>query len=328
MKKCGGMIITVFVMILMVSIEIECTNKVKDVQIITDTESGKVEGNKEANGIYSFKGIPYGASTEPPLRWKPPESPLAWAPNVLDCKNYRSICPQTPSERFPLSNMSETCLHLNIWTPDYEVSSLRPVYVFIHGGFFIEGAGSDILWSGEFAIEQSADAVVIVTMNYRLGPLGYLNSEELGFEGNYGFQDTIFALQWIQRNIANFGGDPNQVTISGQSAGAMMIGLHLIRNTSQVLFHDAVMESAPMGILFRYPSENIPYTSKFVNLMNCNTNTVSCLNTVSWTTIITAQASREFILTLPINTTEIMFWQPVIDGKLIPAQPIDALVSM
>ncbi|QLA15509.1 carboxylesterase/lipase family protein [Desulfolutivibrio sulfoxidireducens] len=194
------------------------------------------------DGVY--KGIPYAAPPVGELRWRPPQPAVAWTePREFD--EFGPQCPQPDAD----DATSEDCLTVNIWTPDDRDGAKLPVMVFIHGGAFAGGAGSLPLYDGAKLAEAG---VVVVTMNYRLGALGFLAHPALsaesgqGVSGNYGLLDQRAALAFVRDNIAAFGGNPKNITVFGQSAGAASILLHLTSPGSQGLFHRAVLQS-PVG---------------------------------------------------------------------------------
>ncbi len=212
-------------------------------------EGGLIQGVK-TDGVWSFLGIPYAAPPVGELRWKPPQPVEPWK-DVRSCKDYAPSCPQlvgmTAVGPLSVGDMSEDCLYLNIWSPAERPSDALPVMVWLHGGSFVSGSGSLPLYSGNQLARKGA---VVVTVNYRLGPLGFLAhpglSEESaeGVSGNYGLLDQIAALEWVQRNIAFLGGDPHRVTVFGESAGAMSI-LHLmVSPRAEGLFQRAIAQSA------------------------------------------------------------------------------------
>ncbi len=202
---------------------------------------------RRADGVY--RGIPYAAPPVGERRWKPPAPPVSWTdPREFDA--YGPVCPQPTADGDP---MSEDCLTLNVTAPA-EASPAGsgnglPVMVFFHGGSFIGGAGSLSLYEGENLVDRG---VILVTVNYRLGPLGYLAHPLLsaespdGVSGNYGLLDQIAALTWVRDNIAAFGGDPAKVTIFGQSAGAESVCLLLVSPLARGLFRAAIAESPVM----------------------------------------------------------------------------------
>ncbi|MGO4812586.1 carboxylesterase/lipase family protein [Cupriavidus sp. 2MCAB6] len=211
---------------------------------VVKTEAGAVSGIGE--GVKNYRGIPYAAAPEGKLRWQPPQPAQPWE-GVLDGSRFGPDCPQ-PAEYPELrgNGMSEDCLRLNIWTPAKVASDKLPVMVWIHGGGFRYGSGSHPTYDGEALARRG---VVVVTINYRLGLLGFLAHPGLAAEspthtsGNYGLMDQMAALRWVQRNIAAFGGDPAKVTVFGQSAGAHSISTLLLSPKSKGLFQQAIMQS-------------------------------------------------------------------------------------
>jgi carboxylesterase type B len=202
-----------------------------DRSIIIDTTLGKVIGKKK-NGIVSYLGIPYA---EPPLgrlRFRPPRPKRPWYPAIYKATEYSPECLQ--SELFvPLDESQlprdEDCLYLNIWTPNdagtRQQAELYPVLIWIYGGAFIHGGATQPQYSGR---QLAKKGVIVISFNYRVGALGFLVSISDGLYGNYGLADQKLAIQWVQDNIRSFGGDPNRITLFGESAGAMSIVLHLL----------------------------------------------------------------------------------------------------
>ena len=190
-------------------------------QIVT-TQYGKVKGTTE-NGVHKWKGIPYAKPPVGQWRFKAPEPPEVWE-DVLDATAYGPICPQ-PSDLLSLSytelpRQSEDCLYVNVFAPDTPSQNL-PVMVWIHGGAFYLGAGSEPLYDGSKLAAQGE--VIVVTLNYRLGPFGFLHlsSFDEAYSDNLGLLDQAAALKWVRENISAFGGDPDNVTVFGESAGGI-----------------------------------------------------------------------------------------------------------
>jgi para-nitrobenzyl esterase len=214
--------------------------KEKPLSTIIVTEDGKVEGKQE-NGFKSFKGIPFAAPPVGELRWKDPQPVKPWE-GVLKADTFACGCSQAQN----LNPQSEDCLYLNIWTPANFASEKLPVMVWIHGGGFSAGAPLESTYYGEKLTQKG---VIYVSVAYRLGQLGFLAHPELSAEspnkvsGNYGILDQIAALQWIQRNIAAFGGDPAKVTIFGESAGAISVSILCASPLARGLFTGAISES-------------------------------------------------------------------------------------
>jgi para-nitrobenzyl esterase len=209
-----------------------------------------------------FKGIPYAAPPVGDLRWQPPVShtprdgvqtaiefatPCVQPPwNVGFQRNIARIFGTDPDLVPPLAETSEDCLHLNVWSPNFGGNELLPVMFWIHGGSNVSGAGSDGTYDGK---NLAGKGVVVVTVNYRLNVLGFFahpaltDESERGVSGNYGLLDQIAALKWVQRNIAAFGGDPELVTIFGESAGAVDVGYLMASPLADGLFHRAISQS-------------------------------------------------------------------------------------
>src|SRR6266849_3278495 len=193
-------------------------------------DAGALEGAIDsASGVLVFFGIPYAAPPLGPLRWRPPQPAQHWS-GIREAKRLSHNCMQVHvwDDIDPFTaGVSEDCLYLNVWTTKVGSSApRRPVMVWIHGGGFFAGFGGEERHNGARLAEKGA---VLVTLNYRLGPLGFLAHPALAAEsphhasGNYGLLDQIAALQWVQRNISRFGGDPRRVTIFGESAGGVSV---------------------------------------------------------------------------------------------------------
>lgn len=210
------------------------------------TTAGPVVGRVDA-GVASWLGIRYAAPPVGRLRFMPPEDPEAWEVPV----NTTSFGPDCWQSRVgnldPPGAAAEDCLFLNVWAPR-RVERQHAVMVWLHGGAFQMGAASRAEYWGEALAKRG---VVLVSLNYRLGALGFAVSVDDGLWGNNGLEDQRKALQWVQANVASFGGDPQRVTIFGESAGAMCVGLHLLSEDAGHLFHGAIVQSNPFGYKYR-----------------------------------------------------------------------------
>ena len=218
--------------------------------LVVRTKAGELRGARE-NGIAVFRGVPYAAAPVGELRFAPPQPVPAWR-GVRDASQDGPIPPQGRSRLAHVMGdferpQSEDCLTLNIWTPAAD-SKKRPVLVWIHGGAFASGAGSLPWYSGErFAANGD---VVVVSINYRLGALGFLCLPGVS-DGNLGLLDQVAALRFVRDNIAAFGGDPDNVTVVGQSAGAASIAILMTMPQARGLFRRAILQSTPFGRMSR-----------------------------------------------------------------------------
>jgi para-nitrobenzyl esterase len=208
-------------------------------------EGGQVAGLAE-NGLAVFKGIPFAAPPLGKLRWKPPQPVIPWD-GILQANEFAPQCPQAqfiPGIQAPES--SEDCLYLNVWTPANSTSETLPVMVWIHGGGFALGSTNAPMYYGD---QLAHKGVVVVSIAYRLGPLGFMchpeltAESELGISGNYGLLDQIAGLRWVQNNIGAFGGDPHNVTIFGESAGGISVSMLCASPLAKGLFNRAISQS-------------------------------------------------------------------------------------
>lgn len=287
----------------------------------------KVAAGADSATINVFRGIRYATAK----RWQPPEG-YTWT-GVDTATTAGPICPQPAEAGGP--QQSEDCLFLNVWAPPSATpADTLPVMVFIHGGAFVTGAGSSPLYDGAYL--AAVGNVVVVTLNYRLGPLGFLylgKSYGQGTTGNYGLLDQQQALTWVQTNISAFGGDPKKVTVFGESAGAMSVGLHLFSiPTSKTLFRAAIMESNPMGVVYRDTTrakkDAAVYVDSLCSIAGAGRN---CSKTLGWLQSVPLQqvmsAALVFDTTHAINRilagnlSEALPWTPTMDGSFVRQQP-------
>ena len=215
-------------------------------QPVVKVESGFLEGTRFGveRDAAAFLGVPYAAPPVGNLRWKPPEGAPLWS-DTRKANKFGSPCPQLPARWFPYIEGNEDCLYLNIWTTKFRSDANRPVLVYFHGGSNTQGYSQ----MTPLGPPLSQMGLVVVSANYRLGPFGFFAHPALTMEsehhssGNYGLLDQLQALKWVKKNIREFGGDPDQVTVLGQSAGAVDICLLMTSPLAQGLFQGAILES-------------------------------------------------------------------------------------
>jgi para-nitrobenzyl esterase len=227
--------------------------------------------------IAAFLGLPYAAPPTGNLRWRPPQPPAAWKA-IRDATHFAPSCPQ-PKGPFAAGVRSEDCLYLNVYTPALRSSDGggRPVLVWIHGGSLVTGAGRDY-----DPTKLAADGIVVVTINYRLGALGFLAHPALaswpgGPSGNYGLMDQQAALRWVQDNIGRFGGNPHNVTIAGESAGGLSVLAHLVSRGSRGLFERAIVESGSFALTQQSLVTAEAAGEAFTSKAGCPDQTAECL---------------------------------------------------
>jgi len=287
--------------------------------MIVETASGKVQG-REKDGILDFRGIPYAASTAGEFRFQPPRPAEPWA-GVRDATTFGPIAIQnqgTMEAMFgaPPQEMSEDALSLNIWTPAAD-DGKRPVMVWIHGGAFVSGTGATPWYDGR---SFARDDIVVVTINYRLGALGFLYVDG---QGNFGILDQVAALEWVRDNIAAFGGDPAKVTIFGESAGGMSVGTLLGLPAAKGLFGKAIPQSGAAHHV-RSADEAERQTEAFLAELGIEASTpadaADRLRGISVEKLLEAQAT---MVAKGFNGG--LAFMPVVDGVALPQQPIDAI---
>ena len=287
---------------------------------IVETTAGAVEGRIK-DGILDFRGIPYAAPPVGELRFRPPQPPAPW-PGVRDATRFGPMAPQNQGamERMfgaPPRPMDEDCLTLNVWTPACD-DGKRPVMVWIHGGAFLYGTGATPWYDGR---SFARDDVVLVTINYRLGALGFLHVDG---QGNNGILDQVAALEWVRDNIAAFGGDPGNVTAFGESAGAMSVGTLLGLPAAKELFVKAIPESGAAHSP-RSADEAEELANRFLVELGVDRGplAVDHLRDLPTQALLDAQATvveRE----MGAGGRGLPF-TPVVDGVVLPEPPIDAI---
>src|SRR5580700_6124441 len=253
---------------------------------VTGTANGAVRG--VANGaVDEFLGIPYAAPPVGALRWQPPQPAASWS-GVRDATQFAPHCPQLGGP-FGLASTSENCLFLNVFTPSHRrYGSHFPVMVWIHGGALVSGESNDY-----DPTQMVADGVTVVTINYRLGALGFLAHPALtdanGQSGDYGLMDQQAALRWVQRNIAGFGGNPHNVTVFGESAGGLSTLSQVASPQAKGLFEKAIVESGSYNLTQTSLASAESAGEAFATKAGCASQTAACLRSLSVSTILADQ---------------------------------------
>jgi para-nitrobenzyl esterase len=290
-----------------------------------ETASGRVTGLAK-DGVLRFNGIPYAKAPTGRLRWRLPEPVEPWA-GVRDCSRFGAIAPQIQGNAEAILGgtagaKSEDCLFLNIWTPACD-NAKRAVMVWIHGGAFVTGAGSVGTYNGKHLVARGD--VVVVTINYRLGALGFLNLSDAtdgkcAGSGAEGIADQVAALKWVKENIARFGGNPDNVTIFGESAGGMSVGALLASPSARGLYHKAIPQSGACDIgIARERSAKI--ARLVLEKLGVAPSDAGKLADAPWETILDAQKE---VLALPRETGGLPFG-PTIDGEVLPQRAITSV---
>jgi para-nitrobenzyl esterase len=294
-----------------------------DERVEVHTRYGILAGTED-NGLRVFKGVPYATPPVGDLRWKAPVPLKPW-PGVRPANQFMASCIQ-PSRIEP---QSEDCLYLNVWAPGGARNA--PVMVWIHGGGYLTGSGSIPLYNGRALARQGA---VVVTLNYRLGVLGFFAHPQLSREspehisGNYGLLDQIAALQWVRDSISAFGGDPRNVTIFGESAGAGSVTCLLFSPLAKGLFHRAIAESGALDDQLkdlRNARGGIESAERqgleLAHDSACGgANTLACLREMSGRLLLKMAPAISCLECTQRNT-----FGPIVDGHVVPAQPHDLL---
>jgi len=304
------------------------------------TDKGKITGVLDA-GVCSYKGVPYAAPPIGELRFAKPVPHEPWG-DTLVADEFSGECLQYPISLFQSSEVkgTEDCLYLNLWHSTEPAEAPRPVMVFIHGGGFIYGSGSWDTYDGA-RLAKFGD-VVVITFNYRLGPFGFLAHPSLGGPdsgtGNYGLYDQVAVLEWVKENAANFGGDPDNVTIFGESAGGMSVGALMVSPVTRDkgLYHRAIIESGPVVLMRMSLDEAYEAGKKVAEKFGCPdpATAAECLRSIDADVIMSAAPpSINFLSSdgessinyMPITGTEMMPGNPLVmfrDGDFDTSVPV------
>ena len=288
---------------------------------LVTTNNGDVQGSDLGESC-AFLGVPYAASTAGSSRWKPPQPAAPSA--LINATTPPAPCPQVSPAGGLLPGTNEDCLKLNIWVSDPPPSNPAPVIVWLHTGAFFGASANFPSHNGK----RLAEEAIVVAPNYRLGPFGFLAHSALAAEdpahpssGNYGLLDQRAALKWVRDNIAQFGGDPGNVTIAGTSAGGDSVGLHLVSPASGGLFHRAIVQSGYSETVRRPThAEATAQGNVFATALGCTdpSQVLACMRSKTRDQVLQALPQAMLQVVEPSNR---VYWEPIVDGIEIPDQP-------
>ncbi|NXO84882.1 CEL lipase, partial [Sitta europaea] len=290
------------------------------------TEGGFVEGESKKLGLLEgyvdiFRGIPFAA---PPNRLEDPQPHPGWD-GTLKAKDFKPRCMQVNKKTQTDVRGSEDCLYLNIWVPQgrKQISTKLPVMVYIYGGAFLVGGSQganfldNYLYDGEeIAVRGN---VIVVTINYRLGPLGFLSTGDQNLPGNYGLKDQHMAIAWVKRNIRAFGGDPDNITIFGESAGAASVSLQTLSPKNKGLFKRAISQSGVGVYSWAIQRDPLVWAKELGEKVGCSTD-----NTTTLANCLRVSDPKDLILQvtkLPTPPAHNLIFTPVVDGDFLPDVP-------
>lgn len=301
--------------------------------MLVSTTNGKIQGF-EKDGVVQFRGVPYAAPPVGPLRFRSPQPAASWD-GVRDCTRYGASALQNLGGMEALAGgrgsslpTSEDCLFLNLWTPAADDGG-RPVMVWFHGGAFTSGSGS-IPWYSGSRLATAGD-VVVVTVNYRLGLFGFLHlapllGDEYVGSGNAGLLDQVAALGWVRDNIAAFGGDPQRITIFGESAGGMSVGTHLGSPRSRGLFQRAIPQSGTANVCVPATAAEA-LAQEALRVLDLDEATADALLTLAPERLLAAQEHVAPPGGSSLDGSRFLRLAPVIDGVVLPEPPLAAVAA-
>jgi len=313
---------------------------------VVTTSSGKVAGYIR-NGIFTFKGIPYAATTEVPNRFLPPAKRAPWT-GVRSSRHFGYVSPQAARAGWANDEESflftwddgiqhEDCLHVNIWSQAINAGGKRPVMVWLHGGGYAAGSGQELLsYDGE-SLARRGD-VVVVSLNHRLNVLGYLDlakySDKYAGSANVGMLDIVAALEWVRDNIAAFGGDPGNVTIFGQSGGGGKVSVLMGMPAAKGLFHRAIVESGST-LRVRTQDSSQKLADLIVSELGLTTSTIDQIQTMPYAQLLKASTDVMRKHNPPPaggvpnfrRMAEMLGLSPTLDDRILPAHPFDPQAS-
>lgn len=299
-----------------------------DHTLLVSTTAGVVRGAHDGN-THRWLGIPYAEAPVGNLRLKAPRPVQPWT-GVRDALEFGDAAPQEPTKVIPLPvgvSIDEDCLNLNVWAPARKEGDTRqrPVMFWIHGGAYFIGFSAQAVYKGR-ALAETGD-VVIVTINYRLGALGWLDFTSFSdpadpFDSNLGMRDILLALNWVKENIAGFGGNPDDVTIFGESAGAGCVTTLMTMPASEGLFHRAIAESSPATSVYK-PERAAGVAQAYLDLIGVEaTDAAKRLREIDAITL--AAQTTNLLDHVATTAPGTVAFAPVVDGDLIPGYPVAA----
>lgn len=298
--------------LLLIQYEVLFTMSIDVLDPIVATNNGPIRGRtllSASNNVYfAFQGIPYAKPPLNELRFEPPVQIRNWT-DILNATKDGPHCPQVIPEGLNIE-ISEDCLHLNVYTRPSLISQLRSVIIYIHGGGFYEGSNS---FEHDVGVQYIMDSnVIFVAINYRLNIFGFISTGTKHAPGNVGLKDQIHALKWIKENIRYFGGNPNAITVMGESAGAMSVSLLLASPHSKGLFHRAILLSGSAIAQWKLPRDLLNITRKSAKMVGCRTDDIElmiiCLKTVDFKVLAKTYKNLNEWHTCPLKN-----WIPVVE---------------